>query len=158
MAVMVGKSENYHERIHHLVQRPLIVMKQIRIVRIELTTKDWKSPILPLNYIRMGVHEVRLELTTPSSVAKCSIQLSYSCICSGITLPLLRHRKEVIAPTMTNQNNLAFLRLRDKNYERLYFLNHFFTALSDTPLALPIRTFDLYFSLSSISSSFVGTF
>lgn len=38
---------------HHLVQRPLIVMKQIRIVRIELTTKDWKSPILPLNYIRI---------------------------------------------------------------------------------------------------------
>lgn len=59
--------------VYHLMQRPLIVMKQIRIVRIELTTKDWKSPILPLNYIRMRVHEVRLELTTPSSVAKCSI-------------------------------------------------------------------------------------
>ena len=28
------------------------VMKQIRTVRIELTTKDWKSPILPLNYVR----------------------------------------------------------------------------------------------------------
>ena len=29
-----------------------IVIMQVRIVRIELTTKDWKSPILPLNYIR----------------------------------------------------------------------------------------------------------
>lgn len=57
-----------------------IVIMQVRIVRIELTTKDWKSPILPLNYIRMRIHEVRLELTTPSSVAKCSIQLSYPCI------------------------------------------------------------------------------
>ena len=76
--------------VYHLMQRPLIVMKQIRIVRIELTTKDWKSPILPLNYIRMRVHRIGLEPITPSSVAKCSIQLSYPCICSGITLPLLR--------------------------------------------------------------------
>lgn len=47
--------------------------------------QTWKDCTLPLSYIRMRVHEVRLELTTPSSVAKCSIRLSYSCICSGIT-------------------------------------------------------------------------
>ena len=81
MAVTVGNERNHHESKTHLVQRPLIVMKQIRTVRIELTTKDWKSPILPLNYVRF---------------------------CSGIALPLLRDRNEVIAPTMTNMNNNTF--------------------------------------------------
>lgn len=68
-------NKNHYERSHHLAQRTLIVMKQVRIVRIELTTKDWKSPILPLNYIRK--------------------------FCSGIALPLLRVERRVIAPTMT---------------------------------------------------------
>ena len=63
------------------MQRPLIVMKQIRTVRIELTTKDWKSPILPLNYVRF---------------------------CSGINPATTQVRKEVIAPTMTNMNNNTF--------------------------------------------------
>ena len=57
-------------------------MKQVRIVRIELTTKDWKSPILPLNYIRK--------------------------FCSGITLPLLRLERKSLYLTMTNMNNNTF--------------------------------------------------
>lgn len=85
MAVTVGNERNHRERIHHLVQRPLIVMKQKRIVEIESTTREWKSLVLPLNYIRK--------------------------FCSGIILPLLRLVERRAITTMTHYYEQQFITL-----------------------------------------------
>ena len=65
------------------------VTMQMRIVRIELTTKDWKSPILPLNYIRKLNTQNRTRTYNPfiRSEVLYPIELSVQCRFTTTQLP-----------------------------------------------------------------------
>ena len=74
---MVGKSENYHESGLPSSAKTSNIMKQIPPDGNAPSPSVWKTDLLTCTtwgqIFCIRVHEVRLELTTPSSVAKCSI-------------------------------------------------------------------------------------
>ena len=70
------------------------VIMQIRIVRIELTTKDWKSPILPLNYIRKLNTQNRTRTYNPFIRSEVLYPIELSVHLRLITRSLFGDRKE----------------------------------------------------------------
>ena len=118
---MVGKSENYHESGLPSSAKTSNIMKQIPPDGNAPSPSVWKTDLLTCTtwgqIFCIRVHEVRLELTTPSSVAKCSIHWAIRAFV--VVLPATTQvRKEVIAPTMTIEQHCVFTSAKTKYGEQ----------------------------------------
>ena len=97
------------------------VTMQMRIVRIELTTKDWKSPILPLNYIRKLNTQNRTRTYNPFIRSEVLYPIELSVHLRLITRSLFGYRKEehhLNAPMNNNYQNTVLRLVRQSTENR----------------------------------------